>query len=153
MKRFGWLMAIILVVALAACGQQTGTAPKAAVSTGKSLITGKQVTRISQNAAEMLQSYARQVREEYVKSAEAQLERVVRRVEQLQARFEKAGTDVQARASALLKSFNHKRDAARAQLEKLKAADEQPWEALKGSLDEALNDLEEELDRMLGLSG
>ena len=153
MKRFGWLMAMVLGVALAACGQPTGTAQKAAVSSGKSVVTGKQVTRLAQNAAEMLQGYVQQVRDDYLKSAEAQLDRTAQRVERLQAKADKAGADVQGKVSAAVKAFSHKKDAARVQVEKLKAAGDQPWEQLKTSLDEALNELEQEFDRILNLLG
>jgi tagatose-1,6-bisphosphate aldolase len=153
MKRFGWLMAMVLAVALAACGQQTGTAQKAAVSAGKTPVTGKQLTRISQNAAEMLQSYAQQVRDDSVKSAEAQLDRVVQRVERLQAKAEKTGGDVKAKMSVAVKTFGNKKDAARVQLEKVKAAGDQPWEPLKANLDEALSELEQQFDEMLNLLG
>jgi uncharacterized protein YPO0396 len=153
MKRFGWLMAMVLLVTLAACGQPTGTAQKAAVSSGKTTITGKQVTRLAQNAVEMLQGYVQQAREDYLKSAEAQLNRTAQRVERLQAKADKASADVQGKLSAAMKAFSHKKDAAKVQLDKLKAANDQPWEQLKTGLDEALNELEEEFDQILNLLG
>ena len=153
MKRIGWLMAMVLAVALAACSQPTGTAQKAAVSNGKTIVTGKQVTRIAQNAAEMLHGYVQQVRDDYLRSAEAQLDRVAQRVERLQAKADKAGAEVQGKVTAAVKTFNNKKDAARVQLEKVKATSDQPWEQLKTGLDEALNELEQELDQILNLFG
>ena len=153
MKWFGWLMTMTLAVALLACGQPTGTAQKAAVSSGKTILTGRQVTRLAQNAAEVLQGYVQQVRDDYLRSAEAQLDRVSQRVEQLQAKADKAGAAVQGKVTPAVKAFNHKKDAARVQLEKVKAAGDQPWEQLKTGLDEALNELEQEFDQILNLFG
>ncbi len=151
MKRFGWLMAMALVALLTGCGQGTGTGQKAAVSGSKSTVTGKQVVRISQNAAEMLQGYVQQVRDDYLKTVEAQFERVVQRAGRLQTKADKAGAELQGKVNAELKVFNAKKDAARLQLEKAKAAPDQPLEPFKASLDEAMNDLEQELDQLMNI--
>ena len=55
--------------------------------------------------------------------------------------------------SAAVKTFNNKKDAARVQMEKAKAAGDQPWEPLKANLDEALSELEQGFDEMLNLLG
>jgi hypothetical protein len=151
MKRFGWLMAMVLVGALTGCNQQAGTAQKAAVSPGTTLVTGKQVTRNAQNAAELVQSYVQQVREDYLRSVETQLDRLTQRTEKLQAKAEKAGGEVKDKMSAATNTFSNKKDAVKVQLEKVKTATDQPWEVLKISLDATLTELEQAFDAMLSV--
>jgi hypothetical protein len=152
MRRFGWLMVVALVAVTMACGQQNDAAKQAAVSS-KSIVTGKQVLKISQHAMETLQTYLQQQREDYLNQVETQLERLTSRVEKLQSKAAKAGEPLVKNLESAIQSFHNKTAAARLQMEKLKTATDQPWETMKGGLDAALDDLEKEYDKVMDNRG
>jgi hypothetical protein len=148
MRRFGWLMVVALVAVTMACGQQNDAAKKAAVSS-KSMVTAKQVMKISQHAMETLQTYLQQQREDYLNQVETQLERLTSRVEKLQSKAAKAGEPLAKNLESTIQSFKNKTAAARLQLEQLKAATDQPWEPMKAGVNAALDDLEKEYDKVI----
>jgi hypothetical protein len=152
MRRFGWLLVVALLAVTMACGQKNDAAKQAAVS-NKSIVTSKQVMKISQHAMETLQTYFQQQREDYLNRVETQLERLTGRVEKLQSRAAKAGEPLAKNLESSIQSFKNKTAAARLQLEELKTPTDQPWETMKGGVDAAMDNLEKEYDRVMDSLG
>jgi hypothetical protein len=141
-KSYGWLVLVALVGLLAACGEQERTSKKTA-------IPGKQVVKVTQNAYSTLEMYVQQQREIYQNKATAQLERLNRRIDKLQARTEKLDAQLKSKLVGSVGSLKSKRDAAYLKLEKIRAETDQSWELLKGELDAAVDDMERDYDKVL----
>ena len=126
-----------------------GVACNASSAGKKTAIPGKQVVKVTQNAYSTLEMYLQQQREIYQNKAIAQLERLNRRIDKLQARTEKLDAQLKSKLAGPVASLKSKRDAAYLKLEKIKAETDQSWEMLKGELDATVDDMERDYDKVL----
>jgi hypothetical protein len=146
MKRMAWIMVIVLALAAAACGQQESTSKHTP-------ITSKQVLKAAHHALEMALAYIEQQKAEYLGKTEAQLNRIAQRLEALQSKAGKVDEKGKAKLLEQISALKSKKDSARAQLEKLRAGDDQALENARSTLDAALDELEKEYDKILAALG
>ena len=139
MKRFGWIIAILLVTMMAAC------APK----TENKAVTSKDVIEQSQKALDTLETYLQQQKGVHEKSAEARLQRLDRRIAILQAKAEEMESASKAKLEKQIEAFKSKEEAFNQKLEKMMATTDENWEKLVAGITTGLNDLENEFDKVL----
>jgi len=138
-KRFGWIVAIVLVTMVAAC------APK----TENKAVTSKDVIEQTQKAMDTLQAFLQEQKGMHANSAEAKLQRLDRRIAMLQASSAKMESEAKARLEKQIEAFKSKEEAFKQKLGKTMAAGDQDWEKLVAEIAAGLNDLENEFDKVL----
>ncbi|MDY0040898.1 MAG: hypothetical protein RBS57_11360 [Desulforhabdus sp.] len=139
LKRFGWIVAIVLVTMVAAC------APK----TENKAVTSKDVIEQTQKAMDTLQAFLQEQKGMHANSAEAKLQRLDRRIAMLQASSAKMESEAKARLEKQIEAFKSKEEAFKQKLGKTMAAGDQDWEKLVAEIAAGLNDLENEFDKVL----
>jgi DNA anti-recombination protein RmuC len=140
MKRFAWLIPIIMVAFVAACAPQTD----------HSGLTGKAVVEQAKSALSTLETYLQQQNDVHRKSAEAKMDRLSRRIGILQARANKMGDEAKASLEKQLTAYKAKEESLKQKLEKMKEATGDTWESMVADIGRGVNDLENEFDKLLG---
>ena len=139
MKSFGWIISLVLVIFLAGC------APK----TEKKATTSKDVVEQTQKAIDTFKQYLQEQKEVHLKSTEARLEMLDRRIDILQSKAEQMGEEAKADFEKQLAAFKSKEEAAKEKLDEMVTATEENWEKMAGGIATAMNDLENEFNKVL----
>jgi len=139
MRRLGWVVVIVLAAFLAAC------APK----TENKAVSSKEVVEQTQKALDTLQKYFQEQKVAHLKGAEAKLELLDRRIEILQSKADKMGEDAKSKFEKQVTAFKSKEEAAKEKLDKMMAATDENWEKMVAGIITAMNDLENEFNKVL----
>ena len=140
MKRFAWLIPIVMLAFVAACSPQTD----------HSSLTSKAVVEEAKNALSTLETYFQQQNDMHRKSAEAKLDRLGRRIGILQSRADKMGDEAKANFAKQLEGYRTKEESLKQKLEQMKEATGDTWESMVAGINSGVDDLESEFDKLLG---
>jgi len=141
MKQIASVLTIALsFLMLASCSRK---------ETPKSQVTPEDVKRDTQKAMQTTEAYAQRQKEEYQKKAEAELNELDHRIDELKAKTEKAGAKAKAAMDQQMAELRKQQEVARQKLEELKGASTSTWEETRKKLDAAIEELKRRYDRVV----
>ena len=129
------LLAIILLLALAGCGENEQTQSKPAS------VSKEDVKQEAKEAYDATKTYTQEQLLAFREQTEARIAEYGKEIDQLQAKAEKMGGDAKAKAEQQLTALRQKRDAVSEKMKELGSSSEGAWEQIKSGIEAALEDL------------
>lgn len=134
--RFGIWVAIMgtALVIGAACGSFAGT---------------ETITKEAKETLEATKQYTREQQEAFQRKAHEELAGIQKQITILREKGREVSTATRAELQHSIDELEKKKDAARRELEQLKAATDSKWAAMKGNVNAALEDLKSSYQKAL----
>jgi TolA-binding protein len=144
MKRLSAVVLGLLLALAVSCQQKETTEEPTPAATPEG---------VQQQAGEVMESAKTalsQTMDEYVQSAQAQLDKLQGEIHELEAKAQNASAETKAEMEKGLAELKMKAMAVQDKLTELKGSGSDAWKDLKGSMDEALGDLEKSYENVRG---
>lgn len=102
----------------------------------------------ARRGVESAEDAVEQRREEYMNTIDAKLDRLDKQIDDLEDRIDEASASEKSALEKKLDRLELKRDAVETRYDEFKASGSEAWEDLKDGVDQAINDLEDEIDEL-----
>ena len=129
------LLAIMLLLALAGCGENEQTQSKPAS------VSKEDVKKEAKEAYDATKAYTQEQIQAFREQTDTKLTEYKNKIDQLQAEAEKLGGDAKTKAEQQLTELRKKRDEVSAKLKEMSSSSGKAWEQMKSGIDAAMDDL------------
>lgn len=141
MKYVGCALALVCLVALAACGDRdTSTQETKQVSAAD-------VQRQTEEAVETAKAYAAQQKEAFQKRIEARIDSLDAKIDDLRARLDATSGAAKTEMQQSIETLRQKQHAAGEKLAELRDASTEAWQDVEAGVSNAVDELQQAYDR------
>ena len=141
MKKVIWLLALTFLVAvgLGGCKEEPPPKPKE--------VTGDQLKEQAGKLLDTAKDFLNQQKDKYLQEFDGRFQGLNKKIDDLQAEAEKATPELKAKLQDTVKQLQEKQGLLKKQLEESKDAAGKTWEDLKSGLDDALKQIDQEVEK------